>query len=198
MKTILLSLFQTLIRRVRNAGRPSGRINRERLSASGIDPARFRFREAVPADAEAIARVHVQAFGETHGPSPAYEIRLAQWSTLLGQADSFCFLVENEHGEVVGFASGNRYADETLPDYHGQLNKIYVLRAYHRLGIGTQLLRRVAGRLSGWGISSMLLFGEAGNPSCFFYEKKGGIQLLAPDGSFHGGYGWPSLSVLLH
>ncbi|SDL17282.1 GNAT family N-acetyltransferase [Siphonobacter aquaeclarae] len=191
--------FSTWIRAIRNLRRPSASANRRRLAALGIDPARISVRRALPADAGAIARVHVQAFAETHGGlnPPTFALRHRQWTELLHQTDRFCYLAENERGEVAGFASGNGYFDPALPEYDGQLNKIYLLQTYQRLGIGRQLLLAVARRLYDDGARAMLLFGEAENPSCFFYEKMGGVRLLSPDGSFHGGYGWPSLASLL-
>jgi hypothetical protein len=46
------------------------------------------------------------------------------------------------------------------------------------------------------GISSMLLFGEARNPSNGFYEALGAERLFSAAGEFHGGYGWRDLRRL--
>ena len=40
------------------------------------------------------------------------------------------------------------------------------------------------------GITSMLLFGDARNPSNGFYERMGSERIFAANGDFHGGYGW--------
>jgi hypothetical protein len=45
-------------------------------------------------------------------------------------------------------------------------------------------------------ISSMLLFGEASNPSNEFYEPLGAEKLFAKSGEFHGGYGRRDLPSL--
>ncbi len=79
----------------------------------------------------------------------------------------------------------------------GELNKIYVLQRFHRLGIGQLLLCSVARRFIERGVTSMLLFGEATNPSNGFYEAFGAERLYSPEGKFHGGYGWRDLRLLV-
>ena len=78
----------------------------------------------------------------------------------------------------------------------GELNKIYLLRQYHRLGLGRRLIGHVARRFLSRGMTSMLLFGDAKNPSNQFYEHLAGEKLIAPNGEFHGGYGWRDLQRL--
>jgi ribosomal protein S18 acetylase RimI-like enzyme len=158
----------------------------------------FTIREATPADAPALARLHVTTFIETHGgPGPTYELRERQWREDFSQmgGNRFCFVIELQNGELVGFAKGIPYTDE-LPGFSGELNKIYVLREYHRRGLGRGLLGHVARRFLSQGISSMLLFGEARNPSNVFYEALGADRLVGPAGEFHGGYGWRDLLKL--
>jgi hypothetical protein len=58
------------------------------------------------------------------------------------------------------------------------------------------LVCEIAGRFLRQGIRSMLLFGDARNPSNGFYEHLGAVRLLSPEGEFHGGYGWPDLGKL--
>jgi hypothetical protein len=55
----------------------------------------------------------------------------------------------------------------------------------------------VARRFLERGITSMLLFGEARNPSNGFYERLGGEKLFSKTGEFHGGYGWRDLRKLV-
>src|SRR5262249_44169796 len=85
-------------------------------------------------------------------------------------------------GEVTGFV--------------GELNKLYVLRCFHRQGVGRLLLCNVARRFLERGITSMLLFGEATNWSNGFYEAFGAVRLYSPSGEFHGAYGWRDLQLL--
>ena len=58
--------------------------------------------------------------------------------------------------------------------------------------------RHVARRFLSQGISSMLLFGEARNPSNGFYEAMAAEKLFAANGEFHGGYGWRDLRRLVN
>ena len=84
-----------------------------------------------------------------------------------------------------------------MPGFAGELNKIYVLRRAHRQGIGRLLLCTVARRFIERGITSMLLFGEATNPSNGFYEAFGAERLYSQSGEFHGAYGWRDLQLLV-
>jgi ribosomal protein S18 acetylase RimI-like enzyme len=158
----------------------------------------FHIRDATAADVPAIAGLHVATFIETHGgPGPTYQTREGQWREAFAQADGswFCFVIERPDGGLVGFAKGVPHSGDSL-GFAGQLNKIYILREFHRLGLGRQLLGHVARRFLDQGIGSMLLFGEARNPSNGFYEAMGAERLYSAAGEFHGGYGWRDLRSL--
>jgi ribosomal protein S18 acetylase RimI-like enzyme len=162
----------------------------------------FAIREATSADIPVLARLHVATFNETHAPvrrgGPTYEVREYQWRQAFQSADGswFCFVIEGPSGELIGFAKGQRYAHPDQPDFAGELNKLYLLREYHRRGLGRRLLGHVARRFLNQDISSMLLFGDARNPSNGFYEALGADMLFAANGEFHGGYGWRDLQQL--
>ena len=83
-----------------------------------------------------------------------------------------------------------------LPGFAGELNKIYLLRDYQRQGLGRRLVGHVARRFLSQGIASMVLFGEARNPSCGFWDRLGGERLYAANREFHGAYGWRDLRSL--
>ncbi len=159
----------------------------------------FLFREASSEDVPVLARLHVTTFVETHGgPGPTCPTREWQWRQAFAEPspDWFCFVIARENGELVGFAKGMPYTGE-LAGFAGELNKIYLLREYHRRGLGRRILGMVAHRFMAQEIHSMLLFGEAGNPSNGFYERLGAERLISAKGEFHGGYGWRDLRVLL-
>jgi GNAT superfamily N-acetyltransferase len=165
------------------------------------DAAAYVIRPLVPEDVPELAALHVKTFQETHGGmvTPAnLRIREGQWRSLFDRdsATWFCFVVENAQAELIGFAKGIRHDDEGYSEYGGELNKLYLLRAYHRRGIGRRLIGFVAREFLARGISSMLLFGEARNPSNAFYETLGAQRLYAGNGEFHGGYGWTDLRAL--
>jgi ribosomal protein S18 acetylase RimI-like enzyme len=159
----------------------------------------FQIREATQKDVSKLAALHVEAFNETHGAfnSPNPGLREEQWSRFFRDQDenSFCFLIEKDDGELAGFAKGIRYKED-LPGYEGELNKIYVLKKYHRYGFGRGLICKVAEKFIQQNISSMLLFGDAKSQSNGFYERLGAKKLFAANGEFHGGYGWGELTEL--
>jgi GNAT superfamily N-acetyltransferase len=155
-------------------------------------------RETRPADLTALAELHVAAFKETHGRfgAPSYQLRLSQWRAAFDAGtDWCCFVAEGERGDLVGFAKGTRH-DGGVPGFAGELNKLYVLRRWHRHGLGRRLVGRVARRFLEEGVTSMLLFGDARSSSNGFYERLGAERLLGAQGEFHGGYGWRDLHRL--
>ena len=162
----------------------------------------FHIRDAGAGDIAALAALHVETFNETHRGGrpggPTYELRERQWRDAFAVDDGrwFCFVVEDDKGQLVGFAKGTPH-DGGVAGFAGELNKIYVLRRFHKRGIGRLLLCQVARRFVERGVTSMLLFGEATNPSNGFYEAFGAERIYSPEGEFHGAYGWRELQALL-
>jgi len=192
----------TAVRRaVSNFSRSSTKTNMQKLQAKGEDPASVIVREALPGDIAALAAVQVKAWAETYPSArqlPDFQLRERQWRQQFEVTDGswFCIVAENPKGEFVGFAKGMAYEHSDLADFSGELNKIYLLRDYQRLGLGTKLLCEVARLFLDKGTTSMLLFGEATNPSGYFYKAMGAEKLYAENGEFHGGYGWRDLKKL--
>lgn len=158
----------------------------------------FAIRDATVADIPALAELHVRAFDQAHGPGPDYELRQRQWREKFGTPGILltCVVAATRTGELVGFASAEPHGGDELSEYQGVLDKIYVLREYHRRGLGRMLLCAAARRLLDHGITSLLLFGDARSPSNRFYEAMGGERLHSSEGQFHGGYGWRDLHRL--
>ena len=127
--------------------------------------------------------------------APTYQLRERQWREQFEKADGswFCFVVESHDGQLVGFAKGRKRGPEESAEYSGELNKIYLLREYQRLGIGRRLVGHVVRRFLSEGVGSMVLFGIPQNPACAFHEALGGERLYAANGEFHGAYGWRDL-----
>jgi L-amino acid N-acyltransferase YncA len=162
----------------------------------------FIVREMTEADVPAVAALHVATFNETHtrnNDGPSYALRERQWRTAFDKDDGswFGIVIENEKGELIGFAKGTPH-NGGVPGFSGELNKIYLLRRYHRQGLGRALLCEVASRFLSRGIDSMLLFGDAASPSNPFYEAMGAERIFSERGEFHGGYGWRDLRQLAH
>jgi L-amino acid N-acyltransferase YncA len=193
MKRILFSAW----RRVAAASRPSKRANLRRLRQRGETVESLVIRDATEADIPALARLHVLTWNATYAPflmkGPSVEIREWQWREAFEKQDGswFCFVVERADGELVGFAKGNLCKEG---EFGGELNKIYLLRDYQRIGVGRRLLRAVVDRFLSRGITSMWLFGDARNPSSLVWRALGGEKLDADPGV--GNYGWRDLRTL--
>lgn len=177
--------------------RPSKDANLRRLGARGETSQSLRIREATPDDIPPLARLHVVTWNATYAPflmrGPGYEIREQQWREAFARSEVgwFCFVVLRADGELVGFAQGNRSDN---PEFAGELNKIYVLREYQRLGLGKRLLGHVARRFLSEGVNSMWLYGDARNPSSRVWVALGAAKTDADPGN--GNYGWRDLREL--
>jgi ribosomal protein S18 acetylase RimI-like enzyme len=180
--------------------RPSKAENLRLLRERGEDLASFTIREARVEDIPALAALHARTWSETYWNvkhPPTAELREHQWREQFQVTDGswFCFVVENRRGELIGFAKGKRHAGRDEAG-SGELNKIYLLREYQRLGLGRRMMGHVVRRFRDMGISSIMLFGVPENPSCHFHEALGGERLLNDKGGFDGGYIWHDLARL--
>jgi ribosomal protein S18 acetylase RimI-like enzyme len=176
---------------------PSGHTNLRRLRTRGETLAALRIRDATPADIPALAALHVKTWNDTYAPflmkGPNAAIRERQWREKFEEKKTawFCLVVERPDGELVGFAQGNR---SDHPEFGGELNKIYLLRDYQRVGLGTRLIGHVARRFRSLGINSMWLFGDARNPSSRAWRSLGATKTDDDPGT--GNYGWRDLAAL--
>lgn len=172
----------------------------------------MRIREAVLADAAAIARVHVDSWRTTYRgivpdgylASLSYEQRERVWQGNLSaaRAEEFVYVAEKDGGPVVGFASGGPQNSGDA-EYAGELYAIYLLASYQGQGIGRQLVRAIARQLLQADLPSMLVWVLVSNPSRSFYEALGGKELYEKPITIGGAslvevaYGWPDLSILV-
>jgi ribosomal protein S18 acetylase RimI-like enzyme len=152
-------------------------------------------REATFADIPALAQLQVKTFVEAfphHPQPPTIQTRQHQWieQFKVKATTWFCLVAENDKRELIGFAKGHAYSHSDLPDYHGELNKIYVLKDYQRLGIGRKLFEASVNKFKTMDIQSFVVFGAGTETANSFYEKMDGDKLFASSGEFHGGYGW--------
>lgn len=190
----LINLVNAMLRFLDSLERPTRRANLRRLQQPVED---FRIREAVEEDVPALSVLHVRTWNETYPryrKPPTWEVREHQWQEQFKVKDGswFCFVVEDAKGKLAGFAKGITTENNT-----GELNKIYLLRSYQRLGLGRKLVSRVAQRFLDMGIDSMVLFGTPRNPSSAFHEALGGERLHDEKGKFQGGYYWKDLRKLV-
>ena len=176
-------------------------------------------RDAHAADAEAIARVHVDSWRTTYkGIIPQsyldglnVEMRANYWRHQLGERDGperqpgllpeWTIVLAEEDEQVVGFAAGG--AERTGHASHsGELGAIYLLQEYQGRGIGRRLAEAMAGRLAAQGHSSMLVWVLAKNPARGFYEALGGRLIDRQTITLAGArldelaYGWDDILLL--
>jgi ribosomal protein S18 acetylase RimI-like enzyme len=176
--------------------RPTKEQNLRGLRERGESLETFRFRDATEADIPALAQLHVTAWNATypgtHRP-PTVEIREWQWRDAFRKGgDWFCVVIERPDGALIGFAKG-AHASRT----EGDLNKIYLLPEYYRLGLGRRLVGHVVRRFIAQGMTSMRLLGEPDNPSRAFHEAVGGRNLMDAQGEPElGNFRWDDLPGL--
>lgn len=190
----------TLLRFILNLRRPTKAANIKLLKQHGEALNSLLIREVTLSDIPALAALHVKAWNQTYPfvkRPPTFEIRQYQWEEQFKQTDQswFCLIVENSQKELIGFAKGQRYTDKLK--FEGELNKLYLLQDYQRLGIGRRLVGNVIQHFLAKGINSMVLFSEPSNPSIRFYEAIKGERIYAEDGKFHGAYGWNDLAAIV-
>ena len=198
MKNLVNSIFRFL----NGLKRPSKQTNIKKLKEHGETLDSFTFRDATEEDIPELGKLHAITWAETYNAKdPNIELRQYQWRKAFAEENDgswFCILVVNKNNELVGFAKGKIYKKDNSPGLHGDLNKIYLLSEYQRLGLGKKLFKLVVERFLGKGVNDMVLFGVPQNPSCSFHEAMGGERLYNEKGIFDGGYKWPDLKKIEH
>lgn len=193
--------FINSIRRFLNSlRRPSTRTNLRKLHERGETRDSFTFRDAREADIPELGKLHAITWAQTYSAkNPNIQLRQYQWRKAFDEENDgtwFCILVVNKKQDLVGFAKGKIYKDNDSSELRGDLNKIYLLNDYQRLGLGTKLIGHVARRFLSIGVNDMVLFGVPQNPSCAFHEAMGGERLYSEKGAFDGCYCWKDLKKL--
>ena len=165
-------------------------------------------RSAVPNDADAIARVHIDSWLTTYrGLMPdnvldnlSFDRRREWWQSILrDQAEQV--LVAEEDSQVVGFTYFGAER-ENDPVYRGELYAIYLLMDYQKKGIGRLLFKASAEGLLKLGMNNMLLWVLSINPARHFYERLGGKYLRDKSVEIGGAslqesaYGWSDIHPL--
>ena len=197
MKNFINSIF----RFINGLKRPSKKTNMRRLHESGETIDSFTFRDATENDIPELGKLHAITWAETYNSkNPNIQLRQSQWQKAFTEENDgswFCILVVNKKTELVGFAKGKINKDEHSTQLHGDLNKIYLLSEYQRLGLGKKLFGIVVQRFLSKGVNNMVLFGVPQNPSCAFHEAMGGERLYSEKGTFDGCYRWSDLKKLI-
>ena len=142
----------------------------------------YRIRQATPADAEAIVRMHTAAHEECYahllpstffaGSRESIRERIEQRGPYLASTDPR-LVAHDEAGEVVGLADAGTARD---PDLVGipELYRIYTLSRTYGSGLGSELLQAAIGDAPAY-----LWVLEENQRARAFYRKSG----FSPDGA---------------
>jgi len=148
-------------------------------------------RRARPADAAAIAAVHVAAWRSAY-PGILPDTYLARLS-VARQAAHYESAIRSGVGvhvaaasgldlpgglasglgpRIVGFVTAERVRGRSLGD--GEIETLYVLDDWRERGLGRRLIRAAAAHLASIGCRSAYLWVLRDNPSRWFYQRLGG------------------------
>jgi ribosomal protein S18 acetylase RimI-like enzyme len=168
-------------------------------------------RPALPRDADAIARVHVETWQSTYaGLVPSdYLARMSvaksspQWHRAAAKAEKGNdLLVAEIDEEVVGFVSFGPSRVDKMP-YGGEVYALYIAVDWQGQGLGRRLLVTAMEALAKEGHSGAAVWVLAANPSRFFYQAMGGQPAGERQEAFAGteleelAYAWPDLESWL-
>jgi GNAT superfamily N-acetyltransferase len=153
-------------------------------------------RAAVPADARAIATVHVDSWRVAyHGLLPADylaglspEQRIGLWSGILADPTAGHVVVLELDDTIVGFAHVGPSGDDDAPPDSGELYTIYLHPDTWGHGYGEELMEAALDRLAGDGYRTVILWMLSTNDRARrFYLRQGWSQGLAVRSQEFGG-----------
>jgi ribosomal protein S18 acetylase RimI-like enzyme len=188
-----------ILRSLNSLKRPSKKVNMQKLHERGETVDSFTLRDATENDIPELGKLHAITWAQTYNGKPNIKLRLYQWDKAFKEENNgrwFCILVVDKNNKLVGFAKGIINKNEKSSEQHGDLNKIYLLSDYQRLGLGKKLFAHAVNRFLSKGVNDMTLFGVPQNPSCAFHEAMGGERLYSEKGTFDGCYIWRDLKKL--
>lgn len=167
---------------------------------------------AGPADAEALARVHVQSWRETYRgllpdaflarmSEPGHARRFAK-ALMLPAANEVTLAAADRYG-ILGYAGGG--PSRRMVKGEAEIQVLYVLRADQGHGVGRRLLVETARALAANGATSLMISVLRDNLRARgFYEHLGGVaeqprQERGPGGAllYEVAYTWPDIRALL-
>ena len=170
-------------------------------------------RPARPADAPAIARVHVETWRAAYaGIVPdAYLVAMTeskqalQWnntirSAVAPEAVLVAASADLPGGRIVGFGSCGRARKRPNA---GEVFTLYVAPDWQGRGIGRRLLYALLAKLEAGGLNQALVWVLSDNPARFFYEAMGARRAAERQERFAGvrleeaAYAWGDLAAWL-
>lgn len=167
-------------------------------------------REALPADAAGIARVHVASWRSTYpGLIPASFLvglsepaAAARWQAVVrtrGPGRGAFVAIDNR--SIIGFGTYGAHR-VAVDGFAGEFYALYLLDEAQGRGIGRRLMAAMADRFVAAGVRSAAVWCLRDNPSRWFYERIGGMRIAERPIRFAGSqlteiaYGWRDLAPL--
>jgi GNAT superfamily N-acetyltransferase len=147
-------------------------------------PAEVTVRDAGPADARAVAQVHVASWRSAYaGLLPeavlgglSVDHRAARWGRLLDRSGPDRVLVAEQAGRIVGFASVGPTRDRDLGPETGQVGTLYVEPGIWGTGVGRSVLDAGLERLATAGYHRAVLWMLSTNErAAAFYRHRGWV-----------------------
>src|SRR5262249_26786492 len=198
IRDILRSAGLHTVRRVLALRRPSGRANARALRARQESLEALTLRDAIASDIPKLAALHVATWNDTYAPlmtGPAVAVREHQWRQAFEQPEGwFCYVLARPDGSLIGFTKGVFRPEHEIP---GELNKLFLGRDYHRMGLGRRLVGQVVQRFLTAGVSEKAGFLESPQPSGGLFPRPPAPRPLEPDGHVNfSWYVWSDLPML--
>jgi L-amino acid N-acyltransferase YncA len=167
-------------------------------------------READAGDAATIARIYAESWQSTYAGILPDDILLnlksgeretRRWRAILGpyRRNHFVHVAEAAESGVIGFASAGPSRSAAL-SYNAEVYTIYIQDEFHGRGIGRQLFASTVARAQEARGPSVIVWCLSTNPSRFFYERMGGVQVARRPGKIGAvaieevGYAWADAS----
>jgi ribosomal protein S18 acetylase RimI-like enzyme len=141
----------------------------------------LKIRNATPADALAIAEIHVKSWQHTYRgvvpdvylDSMTVTTREAVWRETLAQSRPKVIVAESE-GKIVGFCSFGRCRDDNAAANDGEIWALYLSPLYYGMGFGHALLTEARAQLLAQGKVKISLWVIVGNERAGrFYNAQG-------------------------
>lgn len=170
-------------------------------------------RPGMQGDEWGCANVHIHSWRETYTGlldtaflnrlAASFGARTESWKRILSGTTGSKVRVACEASEIIGFVNVGP-ARDAEHEGRGEVRALYLLKAFHGLGIGRALLAEGLGLLAEDGFSSAYVWVLAGNTTRRFYEKSGAHFEGAPkeitigsDLVFEEALVWPDISQVL-
>ena len=141
-------------------------------------------RQALSSDAEGIVYVNTYTWLTTYKGLLSDKILNNRLNTMKERTIKLAKAIEEKdntyvatiNNKVVGFVTYGKSRNDKYED-SGEINAIYVLEEYQKLGIGKALFFKAIERLINLGYQSMMLNVLEGNNTINFYKKYGGENI---------------------